>query len=107
MRANSEYLAPVDSDNLIVCDRRRGSCVTEFMKELVRKRERRDDIEETEAEARERVARAVTERPKNDRLNELLTADRDSSGVLGKIADRQSGEQKEGESRDSRDGSTE
>jgi hypothetical protein len=101
MRTKSQYLGPVGGDLSPVRERKRGSGVTEFVKDLVRKRECRDDIEETQAEARERVAREDMERTKNDRVNELLTADTISLGAIGEIADMQAGEQSEGESEDS------
>jgi hypothetical protein len=79
----------------------------EYPAKRVEKKDRREDIGEADAEARERVAREDMERAKNDRVNELLTGDTISLGALEEIADKQGGEQSEGESENSPDGSTE
>jgi hypothetical protein len=91
MRTKSEYLGPVDGGdrkNLAARGgshtgesvsreegtgpapnsrriRKRQGVVTEFIKNLVGKRDRRDDVGETEPQARERVAREDQERGRN------------------------------------------
>ena len=87
--------------------RRRQTGVTEFLRDLVRKRDRLDDIGETEAEVRERVGREDRERARNAQVNELLTADTITVEAIGEIADMQSGDNEKGESADSPDGSAE
>jgi len=87
--------------------RRRANGVSEFLKELVRKRDRAEDIGETETQARERVAIEDAERAKDARVNELLTAPTISLDAVEEIAGMQAGAQNEGESEDSPEGSTE
>lgn len=81
--------------------------VTEFLRALVRKRDRREDIGETEDEARDRVAREDAQRARNDRVNELLTGKSITLDAVAEIAGLQAGGQQEGESADSPDGSSE
>ena len=87
--------------------RRRANGVNEFLKELVRKRDRADDFGETEAQARERVAIEDAERAKDARVNDLLTAPTISLDAVEEIADMQADAQTEGEPEGSPDGSTE
>jgi hypothetical protein len=84
-----------------------ASGVTEFLRALVRKRNRREDIGETEHEARERVAREDTQRARNDRVNELLTGGTITLDGVAEIAGLQAGGQQEGESADSPDDASE
>ncbi len=87
--------------------RRRAIGVSEFLKELVRKRDRADDFGETEAQARERVAIEDAERAKDARVNDLLTAPTISLDAVEEIADTQADAQSEGEPEGSPDGSAE
>ncbi|MGD0639235.1 MAG: hypothetical protein ABSC22_00685 [Roseiarcus sp.] len=87
--------------------RRRANGVSEFLKELVRKRDRADDFGETEAQARERVAIEDAERAKDARVNDLLTAPTISLDTVEEIADMQADAQSEGEPEGSPDGSAE
>src|ERR1700722_19467797 len=81
--------------------------ITEFLRAVVRKRDRREDIGETEDEARERVAREDSQRARNDRVNELLTGESITLDAVAEIADLQAGAQQEGESADSPDNASE
>ncbi|MGO4869265.1 MAG: hypothetical protein ACLPGW_01425 [Roseiarcus sp.] len=87
--------------------RERASGVTEFLRDLVRKKKRDDDRGETEAQVRERIAIEDAERSRNDRVNDLLTADTISLDAVDEIADMQADAQNEGEPEGSPDGSTE
>jgi hypothetical protein len=87
--------------------RRRVNGVNEFLKELVRKRDRADDFGETEAQARERVAIEDAERAKDARVNDLLTAPTISLDAVEEIADMQVDAQSEGEPEGSPDSSAE
>ena len=87
--------------------RRRANGVSEFLKELVRKRDRADDFGETEAQVRERVAIEDAERAKDARVNDLLTAPTISLDAVEEIADMQADAQNEGEPEGSPDGSPE
>ena len=74
---------------------------------MVRKKKRDDDRGETEAQVRERIAIEDAERSRNDRVNDLLTADTISLDAVDEIADMQADAQNEGEPEGSPDGSTE
>ena len=74
---------------------------------MVRKKNRDDDLGETEAQERERVAIEDAERARNDRVNDLLTADTISLDAVDEITDMQADAQNEGEPEGSPDGSTE
>jgi hypothetical protein len=90
-----------------VLPRERASGVTEFLRDMVRKKNRDDDRGETESQVRERVAIEDAERARNDRVNDLLTADTISLDAVNEIADMQADAQNEGEPEGSPDGSTE
>jgi len=90
-----------------VLPRERASGVTEFLRDTVRKKDRDDDFGETESQERERVAIEDAERTRNDRVNDLLTADTISLDAVDEIADMQADAQNEGEPDGSPDGSTE
>jgi hypothetical protein len=79
VRTRSTYIGPVDGG-------RRKKGLTAALRELVKKKDRREDIGETQAEASARVAREDAERAKNERANELLTAPSISLGAIGEIA---------------------
>jgi len=83
VRTRSTYIGPVDGGR-----RRKG--LTGFLQELVRKKDRRVDMGETEAEASARVAREDAERAKDARVNELLTASSISLEGIAEIAEKQS-----------------
>jgi hypothetical protein len=87
--------------------RRRTNGVSEFLKELVRKRDRADDFGETEAQARERVAIEDAQRAKDARVNDLLTTPTISLDAVEEIAETQADAQSEGEPEGSPDGSPE
>jgi hypothetical protein len=82
VRTRNSYLGPVDGGV-----RRRGG-VTGLLQGLLRKKDR-DDFEETETQARQRVAREDRERVKQARVNELLTGSAISPGAINKIAESQ------------------
>jgi hypothetical protein len=82
VRTRNTYLGPVDGV------RRKGG-ITGFVQTLVRKKDRREDIGESEAETRARVGREEAERSKNARVNELLTAPTISLDAISEIADAQ------------------
>jgi hypothetical protein len=121
-KAASQYgevsLVPVAPHRIIARDRfggflieeltnERASGVTEFLRDLVRKKNRDDERGETESQVRERVAIEDAERARNDRVNDLLTADTISLDAVDEIADMQADAQNEGEPEGSPDGSTE
>ena len=68
VKTRSVYIGPVDGG------RRKKGKLTEFVRELVKKKDRREDHGESEAEANARVAREDAQRAKDDRVNDLLTA---------------------------------
>ena len=71
--------------------RRRKAGVTEFLRDLVRVKERADDIGEAEVEMRERVAREEQAYARNDRVTELLSGDTISLDAINEIADKNRG----------------
>ena len=75
VRTRNVYLGPVDGG----VRRRRG--VTGFLQDLVRKKER-DDIGETETQARERVAAEDRDRARHARTSDLLSASTISLGAI-------------------------
>jgi len=81
VRTRNSYLGPVDGGV------RRGG-VTGLLQGLLRKKDR-DDFEETETQARQRVAREDRERVKQARVNELLTGSAISLGAINEIAESQ------------------
>jgi hypothetical protein len=121
-KAASEYgdvrRVSVAEHRIIACDRfggfliavlpnERAAGVTEFLRDMVRKRNRDDDRGETESQVRERVAIEDAERARNDRVNDLLTADTISLDAVNEISDMQADAQSEGEPEGSPDGSPE
>jgi len=97
VRTRNVYLGPVDGG----VRRRRG--VTGFLQDLVRKKER-DDIGETEIQARERVAGEDRERARHSRSNDLLTAPTISLDAIGEIAASQSSSEASAPNEDASDG---
>jgi hypothetical protein len=79
VRTRSTYIGPVDGG-------RRKKGLTGLLQELVKKKDRREDMGESAAEASVRVAREDAERAKNERVNDLLTAPNISLGALSEIA---------------------
>ena len=79
VKTRSVYIGPVDGG-------RRKKGLTGFVQNLVKKKDRREDIGESDAEASARVAREDTQRAKNERVNGLLTAPSISLGAIGEIS---------------------
>ncbi|MGD0643266.1 MAG: hypothetical protein ABSC22_21205 [Roseiarcus sp.] len=109
---------PVAEHRVIACDRcggflieilprERAAGVTDFLRDMVRKKNRDDDRGETESQVRERAAIEDAERARNDRVDDLLTADTIALEAVSEIAGMQADAQNEGESEDSPEGSTE
>ena len=84
VKTRSVYIGPVDGGR-----RKRGK-LTEFVRELVKKKDRREDIGESDAEASARVAREDAQRAKDARVNDLLTAPSISLEGIAEVAEKQS-----------------
>ena len=83
VRTRSTYIGPVDGG-------RRKKGLTAALRELVKKKDRREDFGESKAEASARVAREDAERAKDARVNELLTAASISLEGIAEISASQS-----------------
>lgn len=76
VKSRSTYLGAVDA----------------FLKNLVRKKDRRENLPETEDEASARLAREDAQRAKDERVSELLTAPTISPGGIAEISEKQASE---------------